>query len=306
MPALAPAALAISVVLSALGAVVLCALVVLYGFTPAGEEPPGTAARRLLLTRIGHAVAAVCFTATAILIAIVLAQPPRPAALPAAPAAARVPVLDARLKDQEARLAGTEARLRDLEGSLRREAARPEPAPPAPVVETPAPKRPAPSARVAPPARVAPKQPAASSTPLVRVEPPPVLVIPAAPAASPRTAAPAPPPPAPVVIVEPAPGAAVTPAPPAVDVEVAALGTHAVRAPAVAPVSVPPSRPAAVGATPATPPPATPPPAASSGFELRRKLREDWSAIRRGIESGERDFWRAVDETKRNFRSLVD
>src|SRR5688572_25624835 len=129
MPALAPAALAAAVALSALGAVVLCILVVLYGFTPAGEEPPGSTARRLLVTRIGHAVAAVCFTATAILISVVLAQPARPAPTPAAPADARVPALDARLRDQDARLAGTEARLKDLEGSLRREAARPAPAP---------------------------------------------------------------------------------------------------------------------------------------------------------------------------------
>jgi hypothetical protein len=288
MSALAPSALAVAVVLSALGAVALCCLVVLYGFTPAGEEPPGQAARRLLVTRIGHAVAAVCFTATAILIAVVVAQPPRPVAAPAAAADPRVSALGARLAEQESRLSQALARLNDLESSLRREAAR--------VTAPPSPPR---RIAAAPPAP-SPPRPAAgtarASAPVVRrPEPPPVLVVPA-PAPAPRPVAAAPPPP-PVVIVQPPPPAAV-PTPPAADLEVSALGTPAVR-------KSPPAPPTPVAAAPPRRPAVEPPPAAAPRFNLLGRLREDWRTIRRGIESGEQDFWRAVDDTRRNFRELV-
>jgi len=106
MPPLAHAALAGSIVLSALGAVVICVLTVLYGFTPLGEEPAGQANRRTLLTRIGHAVAAAGFAGTAILLAVVLAQ--IPAATPSADP--RVPALAARLDVQVSRLQGMEQR----------------------------------------------------------------------------------------------------------------------------------------------------------------------------------------------------
>jgi hypothetical protein len=294
MPALAPAVLAVAIVLSALGAVVLCLLVVLYGFTPAGEEPPGSAARRHLVTRIGHVVAAVCFTVTAILLSVVLARPTRaPAPIPP-PMDARVPALGARLQEQEARLTATEARLKDLESTMRREAARPAPAPEPARTEPARVKPPAPAVRSTPAPRPSPTTSRASAPTFQRVDPPPVLVIPAAPPErtipAPRSAVPAPP--SPVAIVEPppvpAPAAAAAPR----DVEVAA---SAARAPVPAPVSVAPSGPAAL----------EPAPAPAARLDLRRKLREDWATIRRGIESGERDFWRAVDETKRNFRSLV-
>ena len=74
MPPLAHAALAASIVLSALGAVIVCLLIVAYGFTPSGEETPLRATRRLFVTRMGHAAAAACFAGTAILLAVVLAQ----------------------------------------------------------------------------------------------------------------------------------------------------------------------------------------------------------------------------------------
>src|SRR2546428_9182311 len=77
MSPLAHTALAASIVLSALGAVVICLLTAMFGFTPPSEEPPAQATRRLFLTRVGHAVAAACFAGTAILLAVVLGQPAR-------------------------------------------------------------------------------------------------------------------------------------------------------------------------------------------------------------------------------------
>src|SRR5437870_2178867 len=77
MSSLAHTALAASIVLSALGAVVICLLTAMFGFTPPSEEPPAQATRRLFLTRVGHAVAAACFAGTAILLAVVLGQPAR-------------------------------------------------------------------------------------------------------------------------------------------------------------------------------------------------------------------------------------
>jgi hypothetical protein len=40
MPSLGQAALAASIVISALGAIVICLLTAAFGFTPPGEEPP--------------------------------------------------------------------------------------------------------------------------------------------------------------------------------------------------------------------------------------------------------------------------
>jgi hypothetical protein len=163
MPAIGPATLAAAVVLSALGAVVLCALVVLYGFT-SDTEPSPRATRRLLLTRFGHVVAAVCFTATAIVIALAAGRagpPPAPAARPEA----RAPALDDRLERQEARLEQTEARLRELEETLRRlpTAARPT-----------SPELPIPPPPAASPATTPPRHSSqAASAPANRRAPPP-------------------------------------------------------------------------------------------------------------------------------------
>jgi hypothetical protein len=275
MSALAQAALAISVVLSALGAVVLCILVVLYGFTPPGEEPAGAAARRLLLTRIGHAVAAVCFTATAILIAVVLAQPPRPEAPSAASVDARVPALGAGLEAQQSRLAQAEARLHDLEVSLHRETDRAAQAP-----------------EPAPEATVEPKPPA---VPQRRVTAPRPAALRRLPAATGLATAP------PARRFEPPPAPAATPAPP-FDLEASALAARPGPTASAAPttVSLAPSRRA-----PAEQPPRALAPPAPPRFDLRSKLREDWNTIRRGVESGEEDLRRALDDTRRNFRGLV-
>ena len=116
MPAFAPAALGVAVAVSAVGAVALCILVVLYGFTPTGDEASDeTAARRLLVTRVGHALGAVCFTATTILIAVVLARAQMsPPSMPAPDP--RLPRLNAQITEQADRLSRTETRLQRLQG----------------------------------------------------------------------------------------------------------------------------------------------------------------------------------------------
>jgi hypothetical protein len=53
-----------------------------------------------------------------------------------------------------------------------------------------------------------------------------------------------------------------------------------------------------------SPPPAARP-APGPRFDLRSRLRKDWNTIRRGIEAGEEDFWRVVDDTRRKVRRIV-
>jgi hypothetical protein len=291
MPAFAAAFLGTAVGLSALGAVVLCTLVVLYGFTPAGEDPPDRANRRLLLTRVGHAIAAVCFTATAILTAVVLVAPGRPPAPVAATIQSpdgRVPVLgqqlagqekrlsgqEARLAGQESRLAETETRLHELENQLRRreaELARAEAeraasvkaSAPSPVKATvPAPAKPA-----APgPPKLGPASPARPFEEMTLREPSPP------PAASPR----APDPPAP------------PPAPPS-------------HTPTATPVVPQPAPVAAVPARSASPEDSRPAPAPEPSFNLSNKLKQDWREIQRGVSSAGDDFRDAVDNLKRHL-----
>jgi hypothetical protein len=325
MPLSAPATLAISAALSALGAVVLCLLIAFYGLTPASEPSPRRASRRRLITGIGHAVAATCFAATTILIAVVLVQPLRFA--PAPPRDdARVPALGARLAGQESRLtdyesrlagqesqltghesrlagqesrltghesklagqqsrlAEAEARLQAIDDAVRRTAARQvHPAEP-PVRRTATPPRQpatAPSARaVSLPERAPSSQ---------------VVVRPHDLEGSAFTMPPAPSPVAPLATNAPAPPPAVGPALPV---------TPSAGVPGAAPPPTPPARRVATDPTPAPagrPGPAAPP----SRSGLLDKLREDWATIRRSFESGEDDFRRAMEDTRRNFRGLT-
>ncbi|HET7344064.1 MAG TPA: hypothetical protein VFL90_21555, partial [Methylomirabilota bacterium] len=186
MPPLAHAALAASIVLSALGAVVICLLIVVYGFTPSDEQPD-TATRRMFLTRIGHATAAVCFAATAILLAVALAQPARTPA-PATADDPRLSTTAARVEDQQERLQRMEQRVEETERAMQRlatdveraaphESAAPAPSP----VTTPAP-RPAPIRKAVTPAKRPPlvvKAPA----PVAKREAPAPSTAPAQPAA---------------------------------------------------------------------------------------------------------------------------
>jgi hypothetical protein len=118
MSPLAHTALAASIVLSALGAVIICLLTAMFGFTPPSEEPPAQATRRLFLTRVGHAVAAACFAGTAILLAVVLGQPARTTS--PAGGDARVLGLASKLDAHMERLEGVERRMKESEHTLER------------------------------------------------------------------------------------------------------------------------------------------------------------------------------------------
>src|SRR5256885_10583829 len=109
MSPLAHTALAASIVLSALGAVVICLLTAVYGFAPPDGEPPSRATRRLFLTHVGHVVAAACFAGTAILLAVALGQPARSTS--SAAGDARVPALASKLDAHMQRLEGVERRM---------------------------------------------------------------------------------------------------------------------------------------------------------------------------------------------------
>jgi hypothetical protein len=153
MPLLAHYALIACVVASGIGALIMCLLVLAYGFNPA-EEPRLDGGRRWLITRVGHAAAGACFAITAILALVVLARSssaPPAVASPGAPVAA----LEARLDALAAGLSGVEARVARVESRAVTQAAarKPtsEPAPPrpraraaavTPPVATPAPAEP--------------------------------------------------------------------------------------------------------------------------------------------------------------------
>ncbi|HEY3068110.1 MAG TPA: hypothetical protein VGL09_20140 [Methylomirabilota bacterium] len=110
---------------SGLGAVVVCALVLVYGYTPEINEKPREAVRRLALTRAAHAAATVCFAVSALLGIVALGMHARTvtdsAAVtrPTAELGATVSELQerqARLREDISRMA---ARLNELEARTR-------------------------------------------------------------------------------------------------------------------------------------------------------------------------------------------
>lgn len=122
MASLAHYALPGIIVLASAGAFLMCLLVIRYGFTPL-EEDPEDAGRRLFLTRLGHAAAAVCFAGAALLAAAAVSARGAPA--PVAARGADADTLDevqARLGEQAREIARlTEAlhrRQLDVEGRL--------------------------------------------------------------------------------------------------------------------------------------------------------------------------------------------
>ena len=68
--------LVVCILASALGALVMCLLVLRYGFLPILETNPARADRDLLVTRLGHAAAGVCFATSAILAVVYIARAP--------------------------------------------------------------------------------------------------------------------------------------------------------------------------------------------------------------------------------------
>lgn len=111
MNPLAHYALTGSIVASALGGLVLCGLIVKYGFLPAEDEPIVVARRRIFITRLAHTFAAACFAFTALLSVVALSP--------------RSGVLASRLRNAEpARLAedlrALDARVSAMESLVRR------------------------------------------------------------------------------------------------------------------------------------------------------------------------------------------
>lgn len=116
------------IVASGIGALVMCLLVLRYGFTPPADPAPDRAAGaspgvtgRLLATRLGHAVAGACFAVSAMLAVVALDAQGREE-----PAAAAV-VADAQRERQElrdgmqsldARVAQTESRVEEARARL--------------------------------------------------------------------------------------------------------------------------------------------------------------------------------------------
>ena len=289
MPPLAYTALTASIVLSALGAVVICLLTAFYGFTPEGEGSPARASRRALLTRVGHAVAAGCFAATAILLAVVIGQPVRSTSAPAPDA--RVPALDAKIDAQTQRLHGVEQRMKDSEHTLERlemevsEVAARRMGPAAALTEPPAKSedKPTPAPKNAPRSRgtVTAAKPAASPA--------------TKPADRSATVTPADRPATVTLPVErPAPSTAPPPLVPAPAER--AFAPKPQDEPAASP-GPPPAAQAPVPA-PAAPAPAPSAPVRSgesaAGNDVRSKFQNDWRAIQRGWDRAADDLRRAL------------
>jgi len=204
-------ALVASILASVIGALVMCVLVFRYGFTvpaPADSED-GPTPTDVLVTRVGHAVAGVCFAATAVLaiVGLALRAPQTTTSRAPAPVAATVePVREApqqQLPEEvdalQQRLAKAEAELARINGEMKTRSARPvamaPPAPP-PSAAPPA-KR---EARAPLPSPVTVTTPVASAAPEPSRPAPVAMMPPSAPAA----------PPAPVV-TPPVSGSAATP-----------------------------------------------------------------------------------------------
>jgi len=107
-------ALPAAIAAGALGAVILCVVLMLYGFATTAEDEPRFPNRRLFVIRIGHALAATCFAAVVVLIVIaslderrgsVIAPPPKvtPPSRDDAKLEARIRVLEERLGAVEQR-----------------------------------------------------------------------------------------------------------------------------------------------------------------------------------------------------------
>jgi hypothetical protein len=111
MVGLAQYALPGIIVLTSVGAFLMCLLVIRYGFGSREIDLDTDEARRLVMTRIGHAVAAVCFAGAALLAVVALAArtSPRPQPEAVAPAAAAAVVPTGALDEQAREI----ARLRD-------------------------------------------------------------------------------------------------------------------------------------------------------------------------------------------------
>jgi hypothetical protein len=117
MQAFAQYALPGTILASAVGAVVLCVVLFLYGFKSEPDDEGPAPGRRLLVVRLGHALAAACFAAAVMLSTVALVDQRRiaaPGPSVTAPPRDDVPRLEAQVKALEQRLAATELRLGDV------------------------------------------------------------------------------------------------------------------------------------------------------------------------------------------------
>jgi hypothetical protein len=105
-----------NIVASVIGAIVLCVVIVKYGFVSPLDEPDGMI-RRLLFTRLAHTVAAVCFALAAGLGVLVYALTSHAPAAPAPAARATSPGRDD-IAALDARVGSIETTMRQIDGSL--------------------------------------------------------------------------------------------------------------------------------------------------------------------------------------------
>jgi hypothetical protein len=114
---LARYALTANIVASLVGALVLCFLIFRYGFAPSEDETTTEATRRQVVTRVGHALAGVCFAIAAILAVLTLSV-----SLPAPDAPAPADAMPAALQDQLTalgmRVSGLESLLGEINTSV--------------------------------------------------------------------------------------------------------------------------------------------------------------------------------------------
>lgn len=311
-----------SVLASAIGALVMCLLVIRYGFTPAGDDEDG-GARRQLATRLGHAAAAVCFAATAMFAVIALAQRPAPTPTVAADRMVRVEGMVDALRAEVDALAGVPADVARAIGmradvvrvaeALRQTDAR------VTAAETSIKRLGDDVAQAVTSVHAA----VARARQLERT----VTAPPRKPAAAPVVAAPVPRP----VVSEPA--VETRPEPPRPPVERSTpepRSTHpkdterwvpTTSAPATAPVpvvSVPPAPPAsrtaagppaearAESAAAASVRATTPRPAPAAAPPLSDKVRQDWETVRRGLNAAGDEVKSVVRELGRRLRDLAD
>jgi hypothetical protein len=106
-----------NIVASLVGALVLCFLIFRYGFAPSEDETTIEATRRQVVTRVGHALAGVCFAIAAILAVVTLSV-----SLPASQAPAPADAVPAALQDQLTalgmRVSGLESLLGEINTSV--------------------------------------------------------------------------------------------------------------------------------------------------------------------------------------------
>ena len=122
MPVSPQSVLAAILVASGFGALVMCLLVLRYGFAAPPDDAP-QARRREVATRLGHAIAGTCFAATAILAVVLMAharrEPGAPSPVPGDEPDGLEQVVGARVSGVSERLAALELRVDAMEAGVR-------------------------------------------------------------------------------------------------------------------------------------------------------------------------------------------